>query len=173
MQAPTVEAKSGKKDGKPTEQGKPEAAPNEHNFTAEEDAKILEMKGENTAWAKIAESLGNGRTKGMVQHRYKQIKPAEKKSEEKSAGEPAKEDKKEEKTEEKPFEQMSKAEKKAFKAKQAREEGLKKKEEAKAKEEREKADTATTTKAEVPSQITAAASELAQVRLTLPLNNRC
>lgn len=163
VQAPAAGAKPKMKDGKPTEQGKSETVPNEHNFTAEEDAKILEMKAENTPWAKIAESLGNGRSKGMVQTRYKQIKPAETKPEEKPASEPVKEDKKDEKTEEKPFEQMSKAEKKVLKAKQAREEGLKKKEEAKAKEEKEKATAATAAKVEVSSQTTSAAAEPAQV----------
>lgn len=60
----------------------------------------------------------------MVQDRYRQIKPAETKPEK------AEDDKKGGKVEEKPFEQMTKAEKKAYKARLAKEEGLKKKEAA-------------------------------------------
>lgn len=127
------EAASKTKKGKPTTDAKSDAkSPNEHNFTAEEDAKILEMKAENTSWADIAKALGNDRTKGLVSHRFREIKAAESKNEQKPA--------EEEKKEDKPFEQMTKAEKKAFNAKKAREEGLKKKEAA----SKEKTDAAAT-----------------------------
>lgn len=128
---PAGEAASKTKNGKPTTDAKSDAkSPNEHNFTAEEDAKILEMKAENTSWADIAKALGNDRTKGLVSHRFRELKAAESKNEQKPA--------EEEKKEDKPFDQMTKAEKRAFNAKKAREEGLKRKEAA----SKEKADAA-------------------------------
>lgn len=107
----------------------------EHNFSAEEDAKLLEMKAGDATWAKIIEALGNGRTKGMLAHRYKQLKATETKS--------AGNDKRQEKKEEKPFEQMTKVEKKAYKARIAKEEGLKK-QEAEVKEKEGASEPATT-----------------------------
>lgn len=97
-------------------------------FTAEEDAKIVELKANGRTWAQIAQELGGGRTKGDITHRYKQV-TTNQKSEEKDHAK--KDENKEKKHDEKAQHQMSNKEKKrAAKAEKDREEGLKKKEEA-------------------------------------------